>query len=145
MEHTVSIFRAEDGRRMFLRNAGICRQSHAALQPRRPTSSESFPSYTPRMGIVDVRILTSALDAGVWSTLCFILSNRMGPRPVLDWFHWSRCSSQQYLRIQFIPQRKDCASPFTGYCYGVVSYKASYALRPFSDLLWDPNLSSNHS
>jgi hypothetical protein len=31
----------------------------------------------------------------------------------------------------------------TGYCYGVVSYKASHALRPFSALLCVPHLNSN--
>jgi hypothetical protein len=31
-----------------------------------------------------------------------------------------------------------------GYCYGVVSYKASHALQQFSDLLC-PKLSSNYS
>jgi hypothetical protein len=35
----------------------------------------------------------------------------------------------------------------TGYCYGVVSYKASHKLRPFSDLriLLHHHMSSNHS
>jgi hypothetical protein len=31
-----------------------------------------------------------------------------------------------------------CICPYTGYCYGVVSYKASRTLRPFPELLCVP-------
>jgi hypothetical protein len=37
-EHTVFIFRAEDGDNMFFRNSGIYLQGHTALLHRRPTS-----------------------------------------------------------------------------------------------------------
>jgi hypothetical protein len=35
-------------------------------------------------------------------------------------------------------RRENLKSPHTGYCYGVVSYKASHAMRLFSDLLCVP-------
>jgi hypothetical protein len=40
-DHTVSIFRAEEGGNIFLRNVGIFPQVHTTLQPRRPTSINS--------------------------------------------------------------------------------------------------------
>jgi hypothetical protein len=39
----------------------------------------------------------------------------------------------------------DCEENDTVYCYGVVSYKASHAVRPLSGLLCVPYLSSNYS
>jgi hypothetical protein len=58
-----------------------------------------------------VRIFISSFN-----TLCWI------------WIEPAGCIIQQGFSTCFI----------TGYCYGVVSYKASHALRPFSDLLCVP-------
>jgi hypothetical protein len=45
----------------------------------------------------------------------------------------------------FFARRLRLTSLITGYCCPVVSYKASQALRPFSDLLCVPHQSSKHS
>jgi hypothetical protein len=46
-KHTVSIFRAEDGDSMFLRNVGIYRRVYTAPKPRGTTSVTCINDETP--------------------------------------------------------------------------------------------------
>jgi hypothetical protein len=101
----------------------------------RTVTSELYKRYSG-VYIVSLNSLVSPKSKPSWNNKIFCMFNLKSHTLFLE-----LALLQLHQWLKDVTSSLDEENKFkvsTGYCYGVVSYKASHALRPFSDLLCVP-------